>query len=187
MFRNAFGSVIFVALAGAFFAYLISGDGVGASLLTGKAPAQTTDNEAISRRPAAVASYHNTGYSDAVHIPKSANGHFYTDLQINRRAINVLIDTGASFLALRESDARAAGLYARAADFIYIVNTANGQVKAARLRAREIELGRLVVRDAEVLILPDESLSISLLGMNVLSQLGKVAFNQSELVIERAH
>ncbi len=125
------------------------------------------------------------GYSDIVRIAKNRDGHFYTDLMINRRNVNVLIDTGASILALRDSDAEAVGLYPKPADFKFPVNTANGQTMAARMMVQEIELGRLTVRDADVFILPDEQLAKNLLGMNVLSEMGRVEFNQAELIIEK--
>ena len=126
------------------------------------------------------------GHADIVRIPRRANGHYYADIQLNRRSVEVLVDTGASILALRDSDAAAAGLYPAHRDFVHSISTANGTTKAAKMMVEEVEIGPLIVRNTEVFILPDESLSISLLGMNVLSELGSITFDQSELVIKRA-
>ena len=123
--------------------------------------------------------------TDTVRVQMADNGHFYADILLNRREVHVLIDTGASVLALRDSDAEAVGLYPRPADFSYPVNTANGQTFAALMHVDEAELGDLVIRDVEVFVLPDENLAISLLGMNVLSRMGKIQFDANELVIER--
>ncbi|MCI5047923.1 MAG: TIGR02281 family clan AA aspartic protease [Aquisalinus sp.] len=131
-------------------------------------------------------SYVAAAYADIIRIPRADNGHYYADLAINRRNVKVLVDTGASILALRESDAELAGLYPRHNDFTQPISTANGQTMAALMRADEVELGRLIVRDVDVFILPDESLAISLLGMNVLSELGSITFDKNELVIERS-
>ncbi len=130
-------------------------------------------------------SYVAAAHADIIRIPRAANGHYYADLSVNRRDVKVLVDTGASILALRESDAELAGLYPRHNDFTRPISTANGQTMAALMRADEVELGRLILRDVDVFILPDESLAISLLGMNVLSELGSITFDKTELVIER--
>ena len=121
--------------------------------------------------------------SDDVRLTKARNGHFYADLEVNRSKIHVLIDTGASMLALRDSDARRAGLYPKPSDYKYRVNTANGQTYAARMTAREIDLERITLRNQTVYILPDDKLDISLLGMSILSQMGTIEMNGANLII----
>src|SRR5438876_87485 len=38
-------------------------------------------------------------------IQRSANGHFHTEASIDGRRVDVLVDTGASLIALRQKDA----------------------------------------------------------------------------------
>src|SRR3982751_6521834 len=69
-------------------------DTSGAS--TGAAPAQ----------PQMVANLQEGG----IELQRNPNGHFYADVQINSQPIHMLIDTGASGIALSRDDARASGI-----------------------------------------------------------------------------
>lgn len=120
----------------------------------------------------------------AIEIPKGRDGHFRTTVKLNYADVPVLIDTGASMLALRESDARKAGIYPRRDDYTYSVSTANGTVRAAGAEVRELTIGTVRIRNVEAFILPDEALATNLLGMNVLSQFGEVSFRGNRLVLD---
>src|SRR5688500_2881518 len=48
--------------------------------------------------------------SDAIVLDREYNGHFYADVQINGSPIRVLVDTGATGIALSRSDAQRAGI-----------------------------------------------------------------------------
>jgi aspartyl protease family protein len=122
-------------------------------------------------------------YGGVVRIPRDNDGHFYADILVDRAPVHVLIDTGASVLLLRETDATAAGLHVMPRDFTYPVQTANGTSMVARVQADEIELGNLRIENVVIAVARDDQLFASLLGMNVLSKLGRVEFDDSELVI----
>lgn len=126
----------------------------------------------------------SSSFLGSVRIPRSADGHYHAEILVDRTPIRVMIDTGASVLALRESDAIAAGLHVMPSDFRHQMDTANGSVMAAAVQADEIELGSFRVERVNVAVLKDEALFQSLLGMNVLSRLGQVQFNEAELLIE---
>jgi aspartyl protease family protein len=51
------------------------------------------------------------GWGDEVRISASIDRQYYVNAEINRRSARFLVDTGASYVALRDSDARAAGIY----------------------------------------------------------------------------
>ena len=70
-----------------------------------------------------------------------------------------MVDTGASFVALNEKSAAQFGLRPFPGQYTATVNTANGTLKAARARIAMIDLGGLIVRDVDALVLPDEALS----------------------------
>ncbi|GGD13978.1 retropepsin-like aspartic protease family protein [Aquisalinus flavus] len=144
------------------------------------------DRAGVSHRPvmmSATAGPVATG-GPAIVIAKGRDGHFRTNVKLNYADVPVLIDTGASMLALRESDARKAGIYPRRDDYIYTVSTANGTVKAAAAEVRELTIGTVRIRNVEAFILPDEALATNLLGMNVLSQFGEVSFRGDRLVLD---
>src|SRR4051794_35533798 len=45
-----------------------------------------------------------------IQIDRSADGHFYADVQINGATVHMMVDTGASGIALSRDDARSAGV-----------------------------------------------------------------------------
>jgi len=109
--------------------------------------------------------------SDTAKLRLSGNGHYMSEAEINGRTIRVMIDTGATTVALSHEDARKAGLRSTDLDFAIPVSTANGMVKAAKITIRRIAIGGIAVEDVEGLVLPEGSLSGSLLGMSFLSRL----------------
>ncbi|MEO0382902.1 MAG: TIGR02281 family clan AA aspartic protease [Pseudomonadota bacterium] len=113
-----------------------------------------------------------------------ARGHVAARADIDGRGIEVLVDTGASAVVLRESDARRAGHRPHHSDFTVPVNTANGQAFFAPITLRTVELGSIRVRNVQALVARDEDLSANLLGMSFLSQLDSFRFEGQELILE---
>ncbi len=121
----------------------------------------------------------------SLNIPPDARGHFQTDGRIEGQRISFMIDTGASLVALNEKSAARFGLRPSRSDYNAIVSTANGTIKAARARLAVIELGGLVVRDVDALVLPDEALSENLLGLSFLSKLKRFQYANGKMVLEQ--
>ena len=65
------------------------------------------------------------------------------------------------------------------------MSTANGTIKAARTRLAMVELGGLVVRDVDAMVLPDEALSENLLGLSFLSKLKRFEYAGGKMVLEQ--
>jgi aspartyl protease family protein len=99
------------------------------------------------------------------------NGHFVTEAEINRHTIRVLVDTGASAVALSYEDAQAAGLHPNSLDFDVPVATANGVTKAARVMLDQVEIDGVGVSDVEGMVMPRGAMEGSLLGMSFLGKL----------------
>ena len=68
-----------------------------------------------------------------------------------------MVDTGASVVALNETSAARFGLRPWRAEYNATVTTANGTIKAARMRIAMVDVGGLVVRDVDAMVLPDEA------------------------------
>src|SRR6478752_5650546 len=118
-------------------------------------------------------------------IPRDARGHFQTNGRIDGQRVNFMVDTGASLVALNEKSAARFGLRPSRSDYNATVTTANGTIKAARSRIAMIELGGLVVRDVDAVVLPDEALSENLLGLSFLSKLKRFEYANGRLVLEQ--
>ncbi|MFQ5562056.1 MAG: TIGR02281 family clan AA aspartic protease [Parvularculaceae bacterium] len=118
-----------------------------------------------------------------VRIAAAHDHQFYVVAGVNRRSAEFLVDTGASFVALRDTDARAAGVFTIPADYTVPIRTANGETKAALVTLDEVEIDGIVVRGVKAFVLPDEQLSVNLLGMSFLSRLESVEARAGELVL----
>jgi aspartyl protease family protein len=68
---------------------------------------------------------------NTVELRAGSYGHYHADAEINGRRIEVMIDTGASQVALSFEDAARAGIYVRDSDFTQAVRTANGIARVA--------------------------------------------------------
>jgi aspartyl protease family protein len=69
--------------------------------------------------------------SNALVYAANERGHFILEAAVNGAPIRLLVDTGASMVALAPEDARAAGIDPRALVFNGLVNTANGTARMA--------------------------------------------------------
>ena len=117
-------------------------------------------------------------------ISRNAAGHFVTEGQIDGQRIDFMVDTGASVVALNATSAARFGLRPSRSDYRVTVTTANGAIKAAPARIA-IDLGGLVVRDVDAMVLPDAALSDNLLGLSFLSRLKRFEYASGRLVLEQ--
>ena len=118
-------------------------------------------------------------------IKADDRGHFNTDLRLNGRRINAVIDTGATYLAINQSTARKAGLSVGPGDFRHEISTANGKARAALVRVDSVELGRIRVENVDALVLEDRALRDTLVGMNVLKAIRKVEVRDGVMLLEQ--
>lgn len=117
-------------------------------------------------------------------VKAESDGHFYVDAEINRRRVHLIVDTGASVVALRRSDAEAVGIRAVPADFDHPVATANGTVNGAEANLDSVSVADIEVDGVRALVLPDESLSVSLLGATFLNRLARFQVSDGSLMFE---
>jgi aspartyl protease family protein len=123
--------------------------------------------------------------SRSISIPRDARGHFQTEGRIDGQRIGFMVDTGASMIALNETSAARFGLRPSRGDYNATVTTANGTIKAARTRLAMVDIGGLVVRDVDAMVLPDEALSENLLGLSFLSKLKRFEYANGKMVLEQ--
>jgi aspartyl protease family protein len=118
-------------------------------------------------------------------IPRDARGHFATDGRIDGQRVAFMVDTGASVVALNEKSAASFGLRPSRGDYKASVSTANGVIKAAPARIAMIDIGGVIVRDVDAMVLPDEALSENLLGLSFLSKLKRFEYANGKMVLEQ--
>jgi aspartyl protease family protein len=118
-------------------------------------------------------------------LESGRDGHFPVEVRIEGRRIDFIVDTGASLVILRESDAAQAGFRPMRSDYTATVSTANGKIKAAPFKLDRIEVGGITVYDVPALVLPDEALWKNLLGMSFLSRLKRYEVANGRMVLEQ--
>ena len=136
------------------------------------------------RKMAAVESV-GQGGSRSVSIPRGDRGHFRTEGRINGETVDFMIDTGASVVALNESSAARFGLRPSSSEYKAKVSTANGTTLGAPVRLDMVDVGGLIVRDVDALVLPDEALSENLLGLSFLNKLKRYEYADGAMVLEK--
>ena len=117
-------------------------------------------------------------------IIRPENGQFATDGRVDGRPIAFLVDTGASQIALRESEAARLGYRPNSRDYVVTIHTANGEGRAAPIKLGTVEVGDIIVRDVAALVVPDNALGVNLLGMSFLSRV-KWVHDRGQLVLEQ--
>lgn len=118
----------------------------------------------------------------AAQVVRGADGHYWAEAEIDGRAVRVLVDTGATVVALTRQDAQRLGLKVTSADFNRAVQTASGEAKAASVTLASVSVAGATVRKVEALVV-EEGLSHSLLGMSYLGRLSRFEASPAGLTL----
>ncbi|HEV2954800.1 MAG TPA: TIGR02281 family clan AA aspartic protease [Xanthobacteraceae bacterium] len=132
--------------------------------------------------PAAPAAY--SGGPRTVVIQPDARGHFSIEGVIDGRRVGFMVDTGASVIALTQRDAGRIGYHPALRDYIGQARTANGTVRVAPVKLDMVEVGGVMMRNVDAIVMPDEALSENLLGLSFLSRLRRFEYREGRLVLE---
>ena len=162
---------------------IMAGLGVFMSQMADKLTPASASTSSV-RQTAMVAAPSQAGLR-SLNIPRDPRGHFQTDGRIDGQRITFMVDTGASVVALNESSAARFGLRPTPGQYTANVSTANGTVKAAPARIEILDVGGLIVRDVDAMVLPDEALSENLLGLSFLSRLKRFEYANGQMVLEQ--
>ena len=120
-----------------------------------------------------------------IEIRAGDHGHYVTTASIEHMPVDVMVDTGASKVALSYEDAERIGLKPFFLRFDQPVATANGVVEAAAVSLRRIEIENVVVHDVDAMVLPEGAMRGTLLGMSFLSRLSGFRMSDGTLYLEQ--
>ena len=121
------------------------------------------------------------GFERSVTLRAERNGHFFARAHINGRPIAVLVDTGATGVALSYEDARRIGLEPRESDYTLRARTANGLARAAPITLDRIRIGDIEVKNLRGTVAQPGALHITLLGMEFIGRLSRFELRGDEL------
>jgi len=143
-------------------------------------PGATPDEDAPSEgRSASRATLGRT-----VELKAGAHGHFYSRVHVNGRAVQAMVDTGASIVALTFEDARNAGIHVRDGDYTHRVSTANGVARVAIVTLDSVAIQDIVVRNVRAAVAEPGKMTTTLLGMSFLGQLRRAQMSRGVLLLE---
>ncbi|MFC7052213.1 TIGR02281 family clan AA aspartic protease [Hansschlegelia quercus] len=113
------------------------------------------------------------------------DGHFRVDATIGGRRAPMLVDTGATVVALSYENGRDLGLISGADRFDLRVSTANGTVGAKRVVLRDLRVGSVQIQDVTAVVLSEGAMDGALLGMSFLGRLRRMETSGDRMVLER--
>ena len=123
------------------------------------------------------------GWENIIVIHANREGHFATRASINNQDTLMMVDTGATFVALSYETAEEIGIDINPDDFDKAARTANGISKVAHVTLDEITIGDITVTDVQAIVVEPGKLDINLLGMNFLSKLKRFEISGRKLLL----
>lgn len=104
-----------------------------------------------------------------VRLSSVEGGHYVTPARINNRPVEVMVDTGATSVAINSIEARKLGIDYQTGTLTQ-VSTANGIARAYRVMLSSVAVGTVTVNNVEALITEGSFPQIILLGNSYLSR-----------------
>jgi aspartyl protease family protein len=95
----------------------------------------------------------SAGAGSKIVLTAGSGGHFVTQGSINGKAVNFIVDTGATHVALSQSVAEQIGLNFRSGQRS-MGQTANGPIVAYRVTLDSVRIGDVLVYNVEAAVLP---------------------------------
>ena len=122
---------------------------------------------------------------NAATIRRESDGHFWTRADVEGSSLKFLVDTGASVVALTQRDAKRLRIDLAALNYNNRVSTAGGEVMSASIRLDYIRIGNVKLKDIDAIIIEDDVLENSLLGMTFLGELYSYEFKGNTMIIRQ--
>lgn len=146
---------------------------------TAPSPAPSPTAAAVVSTPSPTTSVASGGTTE---LRRAGDGHFYAGVSLSGRPVTMLVDTGASVVALTGADARSAGLHWNPSQLGVVAQGAGGPIRGVALKLERVTLGGHEARDVEAIIVP-EGLPISLLGQSFLATIEPVRIEKDRMVL----
>jgi aspartyl protease family protein len=122
---------------------------------------------------------------DAMELRRADDGHFWADVEINNTMVRMMVDTGASAIALSPRDARRIGLNPDTLSYTTRVATAQGETTAAPITLDRVSIGEISTGPIAADVMR-EDVGVSLLGMNFLNRLEGFEVRRDALLLRPA-
>jgi aspartyl protease family protein len=173
---------IFVALLVGFAVAMFGRDlHAGGPQPNGTTVAVHTEDVAESAPLAKTSSQSINALDQEIELTRDSNGYFYADVQINGAPVHMVVDTGATVIALSRDDARAAGIATSIGMNDIVGQGADGVVKGEQVSLDRVTLGGKTVEGVPAVVL--SSGGQSLLGQSFLDKFASVKIEGDKMVL----
>lgn len=117
-------------------------------------------------------------------LSASSGGHFVTQGQINGRAVQLVVDTGATMVSLSVAEAERVGLKYQTGQAVQM-STANGVIPGWRLKLASMRVGDVTVYDVDAIV-SSGAMPYVLLGNSFLARFQMTRTND-QMVLEKRY
>jgi aspartyl protease family protein len=108
------------------------------------------------------------GATASIVLTADNDGHFFTAGKINGNAVNFMVDTGATVVAISQADADRLGLNYKGGAKGF-ANTANGRIPVTSVTLNSVRVGEVEVANVEAIVMPSQMPHV-LLGNSFLTR-----------------
>ena len=123
------------------------------------------------------------GKGNRIVLVAGSGGHFMTAGQINGKAVQFMVDTGATSVAMGALDAERAGVNFKAGQPV-MMSTANGSVQGYRIKLDSVRVGDVEVFGVDAVVTP-QPLPYMLLGNSFLTRFQMLRENDQMTLTKR--
>ncbi len=137
----------------------------------------------VGDAPVSIGAQKDTTSSNKIVLPLGQGGHFFAQGMVNGKSMQFMVDTGATTVALGESDAKRMGI-----DYLkgrpVRMNTANGSAQGWFVKLNSLRIGDVEVYEVDAIVGPN--MPYALLGNSFLS---RFSMNRTSdlMVLERRY
>ncbi len=124
-----------------------------------------------------------SGRGNRIVLTAGSGGHFMTPGQINGKAVQFMVDTGATSIAMGAVDAERAGITYKNGQPVNL-STANGVTQGYRIKLNSVRIGDVEVFDVDAVV-TSQPMPYMLLGNSFLTRFQMLRENDQMTLIKR--
>jgi aspartyl protease family protein len=126
----------------------------------------------------------DSGFREAS-IAADAGGQFHASVLIEGQAVEMMVDTGATVVAISAATAGRLGVFPDLGAAKWRMSTANGVSFASPVVLRRVSVGSIEMTDVQAVVMPREAGMIDLLGASFLKRLASVEQRDGVLLLKQ--
>lgn len=137
----------------------------------------------VGDAPVSMGAAASGGRGNRIVLTVGSGGHFMTAGQINGRAVQFMVDTGATTIAMSNADAERAGINYKSGQPVQM-STANGIAAGYRIKLNSVRVGDVEVFDVDAVVTP-QGMPFMLLGNSFLTRFKMTQENDQMTLVKR--